>query len=108
MLKNARQDKCLLLVESLGWGNLAFETDSAKSLTSITQQSKTVRGVVTDDYGPVVGASVTIKGTNKGTVSNMDGSYVLEVNPGDIIVVSFVGYLTQELRYTCHASHHDS
>ncbi|MCB0670132.1 MAG: carboxypeptidase-like regulatory domain-containing protein, partial [Saprospiraceae bacterium] len=58
----------------------------------------TVTGTVTDEAGdPLPGATVLVKGTTNGTVSDFDGSFSLEVNEGDILVFSFTGYGTQEV-----------
>ncbi|MFW6389120.1 MAG: SusC/RagA family TonB-linked outer membrane protein [Marinilabiliaceae bacterium] len=57
-----------------------------------------VTGEITDPEGePVPGASVLEKGTNNGTVSQMDGTYVLEVDEDATLVFSFVGFETQEI-----------
>ena len=61
-------------------------------------QSITVSGVVKDNLGePVIGASVLIKGTTTGTITDFDGNFTLQANQGDIIAISFIGYKTQEL-----------
>ena len=61
-------------------------------------QSITVNGVVKDKTGEtVIGASVVIKGTTVGTITDFDGNFSLQANKGDIIVISFIGYKTQEL-----------
>ena len=79
------------------YANLAPE----KQETAITQQSGKVSGVVEDDFGPVAGASVIVKGTTNGIMTDMDGNFTLEgVKKGDIIVISFIGYTTQEIPYT--------
>ena len=52
----------------------------------------TVRGVVYDDQGqPLPGASVMVKGTTQGTVTDLDGNYSLNVRPDQTLVVSFIG-----------------
>ena len=48
-----------------------------KQETAITQQSGKVSGVVEDDFGPVAGASVVIKGTTHGSITDMDGKFNL-------------------------------
>ena len=60
---------------------------------------KTVSGVITEADGqPLIGANVLVKGTNIGTITAIDGSYTLENVPDDaVIVVSFIGYDTQEI-----------
>lgn len=81
------------------------ETAPIKQSTSIFQQSGKVSGVVEDDFGPVVGASVVVKGTTNGTVTDMEGNFTLDnVKTGDIIQISYIGYVTQEIKYTGQAS----
>lgn len=57
----------------------------------------TVQGQVTDNYGAIIGASVIEKGTNNGMITDMDGNFSLKVAPDAVIVISFVGYKTQEI-----------
>ena len=60
--------------------------------------SASVTGVVKDPTGePVIGANVIIKGTTNGTVTDIDGKFLLSASKGDIISVSFIGYKMQEL-----------
>lgn len=47
----------------------------------------------------MAGASIVVKGTTNGTVTDMNGNFVLDVKKGDVIQVSFIGYLTQEFKY---------
>lgn len=71
-----------------------------KSTEQTQQQKSTVSGVVSDDTGePMIGVSVTIKGTTTGTVTDINGRYVLPVDnkAKDILVFSFVGYLKKEI-----------
>lgn len=62
-------------------------------------QDLTVKGHVKDETGePVIGANILIKGTTEGTISDLDGNFILPgVNPGDTLVISFVGYQPQEI-----------
>lgn len=59
-------------------------------------------GVVTEESSslPLPGVNVIIKGTTSGTATDFDGNYQLNVNNGDVIVFSYVGYITQEITYT--------
>lgn len=60
-------------------------------------QNKEVKGIVTDETGaPLPGASVTIKGTSIGVVTDFDGNYSINVSETDVLSISFLGYLTQE------------
>jgi TonB-linked SusC/RagA family outer membrane protein len=58
-----------------------------------------VRGRITDADGkPLSGASVAVKGSNTTAVTAADGSFSIDVKPGDILEVSFVGYVTKEYK----------
>ena len=62
-------------------------------------QAQVITGLVVDTHGePVIGASVVEKGTTNGTVTNLDGKFTLDVEPGATIQFSFVGYQTQEAK----------
>ncbi|MDR1161082.1 MAG: TonB-dependent receptor plug domain-containing protein, partial [Tannerellaceae bacterium] len=61
-----------------------------------SQQTRKLSGTVEDALGPIAGASIAIKGTARGTISDMDGQFVLEVEEGQTVIVSFIGYLPQE------------
>lgn len=64
----------------------------------ISAQKITVNGIVTDPANePLIGASVLQKGSTKGTTTDFDGKFTLEVPSGATIVVSYVGYLTKEV-----------
>ena len=65
--------------------------------TSLFAQKVTVSGTISDPIGPVVGASVVEKGTSNGTVTDLDGNFALNVKPGATLVVSSIGYTTQEI-----------
>ena len=56
-----------------------------------------IKGTVTDAMGPVIGATVMEKGTQNGTVTDFDGNFTLKVEPGRMLVFSYIGYQTQEL-----------
>lgn len=57
-----------------------------------------VKGVVVDETGePVIGATILIKGTSQGTITDFDGNFALTTQPGATLVVSYVGMNTQEV-----------
>ena len=56
-----------------------------------------ISGTVSDELGPMIGASVFERGTTNGTVTGNDGSFALTVQPGAVIVVSSIGYVEQEI-----------
>ena len=72
--------------------------DNALSSQS-TQQAKTITGKVVDVAGePIIGASVLVKGSSTGSVTDIDGKFSVEAPVGSTLVVSFVGYATEEVK----------
>lgn len=66
----------------------------------INQQGQKITGNIQDALGPITGASVIVKGTTNGTVSDVDGNFTLDnVKKGNIIQISFIGYLTTEIPF---------
>lgn len=66
---------------------------------TVNAQQKNVRGTVADSNGePIIGASVVVKGTTNGTITDFEGSFALSNVPEKgIVVISYIGYKTQEL-----------
>lgn len=58
-----------------------------------------VRGVISDNSGSLTGATVQVKGTTIGTISDIDGKYAIQATSGDILVYTFVGYEPQEITF---------
>ena len=76
--------------------------ENSKTTATIKQQSnRTITGVVSDDFGPIVGANVIVKGTTNGNITDLDGKFIINNVPDNAILqVSFIGYLTQEIQIT--------
>ena len=58
---------------------------------------QTITGLVTDDQGPLPGATIVVKGTSNGVTTDFDGNFSIKASEGDILVVSFVGFENQEV-----------
>lgn len=70
-----------------------FDTNSSQ------QERVTYTGLVIDDARePIIGATVTVKDKSTGTVTDVNGNFTITANTGDVLVVSFIGYNTVELR----------
>lgn len=67
------------------------------SVLSVAVAQRTISGTVSSNDGPLPGATVIIDNTNHGTTTDFDGKFSIEASSGDVLVVSFVGYATQEL-----------
>ena len=106
MLKRIKPVSMVLLASTLCFsGNIYSASSAGNPDTDISQQNAKVTGTVEDALGPVAGASVVIKGTTNGTMTDIDGNFTLDgVKNGDIIQISFIGYATQEIPYAGQAS----
>ena len=106
MLKNFKPVSLILVAGALSFPMGVYaDLVPDKPSTAISQQDGKVTGTVEDDFGPVAGASVVVKGTTNGTITDMDGNFTLEgVKKGDIIQISFIGYATQDVAYNGEAT----
>ena len=77
-------------------GNVNYHVE--KTTFNGVDQKKTVSGTVLDVTGtPIVGANVVVKGTTNGTITDMDGKFSLDVEKGTTLVVSYIGFASQEI-----------
>ena len=88
----------------VGSPSVAFANGVSVAATNNVQQT-TVRGTVVDASGePMIGVTVTVKGSSSGTVTALDGSFSLNCKPTDVLVFSYVGYVNQEVRANANLS----
>lgn len=80
-------------------------TEKKAEETKATQEGKKITGVVLDAFGPVVGANIVEKGTMNGVISDSEGRFVLNVAPGATLIVSYIGYVSQEIKINDQASY---
>ena len=66
-------------------------------VVQVTFAQTTVSGTVSEENGPLPGASVLVKGTSTGTQTDFDGNYSINASPTDVLVFSYVGYASQEV-----------
>jgi hypothetical protein len=83
----------------LGYSSQMYAVGGNAPLPAV-QQTKKITGTVSDAMGPVIGASVVIKGTSNGVATDFDGNFSLQANPGQTLVISYIGYLTKEIKVT--------
>ena len=74
-------------------------TSTVDDVTVVTQSTKTIRGTIVDTGGlPVIGASISVKGTTQGTISDMNGTFTLDVSENAVLEISYIGYLSQTIK----------
>ena len=76
----------------------AQQVSAATESVASVQQTQQATGHVEDSQGPLIGATVMEKGTNNGTVTDFEGNFSLSVKPGATLVISYVGYESQEVK----------
>ena len=100
MLKRLKTVSMMLFLMGTSTGAAFANSAPGADDVRIIQQSGTATGTVVDAMGPVIGASVVVKGTTNGIITDFDGNFSLSgVKKGDILVISFVGYTTQEIAW---------
>ena len=79
--------------------NIIVQKGQARQNTSKDTKKRKITGVVNDANGePIIGATIKEKGTANGTASDLDAKFSLEVSPGAVLEVSYIGYQTQEVK----------
>ena len=82
-MKNLMKIKTLLLAVFVMFGS--------------TLVAQTISGTVSGEDGPLPGATIIVKGTDSGTTADFDGNFTIEASSSDVLVISFVGFLSQEV-----------
>lgn len=95
-----RDRLCVLLIMSAflfcGFSQASANTND---VLKVSQNTRKVTGVIKDASGePIIGASVTVKGTSRGDASDMDGKFTVEASSSDILVISYIGFHPQEIK----------
>ena len=92
----------LMFALALAFGAPVGISNSASNVGFTAQaQTNKVTGVVRDATGePLIGATVKVKGTNRGTATDVDGKYSIAAEPGSTLVISFIGAKPMEVKVT--------
>ena len=93
--------KTALLMGTMACLGLGYSSNAyaAGAPQEIQQATKKITGTVVDASGPVIGASVVEKGkSGNGVITDFDGNFSLTVSPGATLVISYIGYETQEIK----------
>ena len=89
----------LLCLTGYSYAASSTATSGWTSGSTINQNERTIRGTITDEAGePLTGATVQIKGTVDGTVTDQNGAFTISADDGDVLVISYLGYITTEVR----------
>lgn len=77
-----------------------FSLISGEVFAQVDAQKQTITGKITEASSgePLSGVSILIKGTTQGTISDMDGKFIIQAAPDNLLVFSFIGYLDEEIK----------
>lgn len=89
---------CLLGAQA-GFADSSVENILQPAVTVSQQQDQiTITGTISDNMGPIAGVNVVEKGTTNGIITDMDGKFSLRVAKGAVLQVSYIGFVTQEIK----------
>ena len=77
--------------------HIVLTTEISSPVTGIIQQNRKITGTVNDTFGPIAGANIIQKGTTNGTTTDVNGNYSIEVPENDVLQISFIGYIQQDI-----------
>ena len=94
------REKLLASVAALSLLGISPQQTFAAQITTnqAVQQTKKITGNVSDAMGPIIGATVKVKGTKNAAVTDLDGNYTLNVGAGQTVEVTYVGYVTKTFK----------
>ena len=94
------REKLLASVAALSLLGISPQQTFAVQITTnqAVQQTKKITGNVSDAMGPIIGATVKVKGTKNAAVTDFDGNYTLNVGAGQTVEVTYVGYITKTFK----------
>ncbi|MBC8753166.1 carboxypeptidase-like regulatory domain-containing protein [Kordia sp. YSTF-M3] len=80
--------------------NPMYGQSDQKTSTEVAQKERIIKGLISDEQGPLPGVNITLKGTNIGVATNVKGEFTFPkaLKNGDILLVSYLGYKTTEVK----------
>ncbi|MDR0698061.1 MAG: TonB-dependent receptor [Tannerella sp.] len=96
-ISETEKDLSLILDEIFRTTDIAYRI-SNKHIALFKRVIKNISGIVSDSFGdPVAGANIVVSGTMNGVITDIDGTFSLMVEEGDVLRISYIGYVTQEI-----------
>lgn len=87
----------LCTIAYLSYSPQTFAADNL-NMPAAMQQAKKITGAVSDTQGPIIGATIKVKGSKNATVTDIDGNFTINANSGQVIEISYIGYITKEIK----------
>ena len=99
---NSKCCKLTLLAGICSLAMLSYSPDTyaarGNNMPMAVQQAKKITGTVSDPMGPIIGATVKVKGTQNATVTDMNGNFTLDAPQGATLQISYIGFVTREIK----------
>lgn len=87
-------------------GGIAPQGVLASQPVQVVQQKDVIKGTVVDNHGePIIGATVKVKGTSTGSITDIDGNFTVDAPKGSTLEISYIGYKTQTVKAAASPVH---
>lgn len=97
-MKNSKSSLACLLAIGMLTPLCSQSVKASAPDINVVQQSSSITGTVTDGTDPIIGATIKVKGDKAGAITDLDGKFSIKVRPGTMLEISYVGYITTEVK----------
>lgn len=97
-MKNSKSSLACLLAIGILTPLCSQSVKASAPDINVVQQSSSITGTVTDGTDPIIGATIKVKGDKAGAITDLDGKFSIKVRPGTMLEISYVGYITTEVK----------
>jgi hypothetical protein len=97
-MKNSKSSLACLLAIGMLTPLCSQSVKASAPDINMVQQASSITGTVTDGTDPIIGATIKVKGDKAGAITDLDGKFSIKVRPGTMLEISYVGYITTEVK----------
>ncbi len=97
-MKNSKSSLACLLTIGMMIPLCSQSVKASAPDVNVVQQSSSITGTVTDGTDPIIGATIKVKGAKTGAITDLDGKFSINAKPGTMLEISYVGYVTTEVK----------
>ena len=97
-MKNSKSSLACLLAIGILTPLCSQSVKASAPDINVVQQSSSITGTVTDGTDPIIGATIKVKGDKAGAITELNGKFSIKVRPGTMLEISYVGYITTEVK----------
>ncbi len=95
---NKKQMLLCLLAAGMMWAPATTFASQEANASKVAPAEQVIKGIVSDEEGPIIGATVKVVGSQIATVTDFDGNFEIKCEPGAMLEISYVGYSTVQMK----------